>query len=366
MDGLRILAPSFYGMGFVTPRESRHEIVRCPYSAPWRRLWRPLDAIAFGLPERDCHVIHSYNRIPLTRKPWVVASESWFPRTLTQRDFGLRRALLRRLARENCKRVLPLSDYARNVFTLFNEGMPELAAVLAKTEIVYPNVPLRADRPKTFAEGPLKVLFVGNDFAQKGGVAAVRLAGSAKTTGLPIEVHIVSALRYGKSVFADCPKPGVYDKDVELLKLDNVVLHGTQPNDRVIELMKECHFLLLTSLDDTFGFSVIEAMSVGTPAIVSNVCALPELVRSGDNGAVIELPLDRYRKWTQLKLRQWPVLNEAYDLFAANALEFLTALSSEPSRYEALSAGAIGQIREHHDAVKVGARLDAIYEEAAA
>jgi glycosyltransferase involved in cell wall biosynthesis len=321
--------------------------------------------MALGLPAAGIDVFHTYNRIPLTRKPWVVASESWLPRTLNKRDLGLRGFLLKRLARSNCKRILPLSDYARNVFALFNEGSPELQAALAKTQIVYPNVPLRAERPKTFNGGKLKVLFVGNDFAQKGGVAAVRLARSAKAAGLDLEMHVVSALRYGEKVFADSPRAGVYDADVELLKEDNVIHHGTLPNDRVIELMGQSHFLLLTSLDDTFGFSVIEAMSVGTPAIVSNVCALPELVRHGENGAVIELPLDRYRKWTQLESRQWPVLNDAYDLFAQKGLEFLTEIASSPSRYEALSAGAIDQIRNHHESVKAGARLDAIYEEAA-
>ena len=166
---LRVLSPDYYGVAFVTPRESKHEIVRRPYRAPWRRLWRPLDAVAFGLRDAGCDVVHSYNRIPLTDKPWIVTFESWMPRTLSDRDLGLRRFLMRRLSQDNCRRVVAMSDYALNVFTRFNEGSPYLAAVLGKTEIVYPNVPLQGTEPKPLGRGPIRVLFVGNDFARKGG-----------------------------------------------------------------------------------------------------------------------------------------------------------------------------------------------------
>lgn len=243
---------------------------------------------------------------------------------------------------------------------------PELDAALAKTEIVYPSVPLQATEPKTYAGGPLRVLFVGNDFAQKGGVAAVRLAKMARKEGVEVEVDVVSALRYGRQVFADCPDRGVYDADLELLKAPNVRYHGSLPNSDVLKLMAASHFLLLTSLDDTFGFSVIEAMSVGTPALVSNVCALPELVSHGENGAVVELPLDRYRKWHCLEVRGWGGLDFTYRLLAEKTYCFLKQVMDNPSSYEELSAGAIRRIKDNHDADKVGARLDAIYEEAVA
>jgi glycosyltransferase involved in cell wall biosynthesis len=398
---LRVLTPAYYGMAFVTPRQSRHELVRRPYKAPWRRLWRPLDAMAIGLRAGDCDVVHSYNRIPLTRKPFIVTFESWFPRTLAYgsalfaetsmgvptpgkeppqsldpgrdrraslnapSDFGLRRFLMARLARPECRRVVAMSDYAKNVLTLLNADSPHLEAVLRKSEIVYPNVPLRADGPKTLRGGPLRILFVGNDFAQKGGVAAVRLAHLARNEGVPVEVHVVSAMRYGKTVFADCPTPGAYDDDLELLQGENVRVHGALPNEEVLALMRSSDFLLLTSLDDTFGFSVIEAMSVGTPAIVSNVCALPELVQTGVNGCVVELPLDRFRKWTELRKRDWASLSAAYGLFAQRSLGFLRSVADNPSTYEHLSAGACDQIRGKHDADTVGTRLDDIYEEAA-
>lgn len=363
---LRVLTPNYYGMGFVTPRLSRHEIVTCPYKAPWRRVWRPLDAVAFGLPAGNCDVVHSYNRIPLTRKPWVLTFESWLPRTLSKPDLGLRRFLMRRLAGRQCRRILAMSDYAKNVFATFNEGSPHLTAALEKTEIVYPSVTLRADAPKSLSDGPIKVLFVGNDFAQKGGVAAVRLARLARGAGVPVEAHIVSAMRYGKSVFADCPEPGAYDSDIELLHGENVEMHGVLPNEDVLALMKACDFLMLTSLDDTFGFSVLEAMSVGTPAIVSNVCALPELVKIDENGIVVALPLDRYRKWTELKSREWAALNSTYDLFAEQALAALVAIVDHPQRYVEMSKAACERVRVHHEAGTVGARLDRIYEEAAA
>ena len=46
-------------------------------------------------------------------------------------------------------------------------------------------------------------------------------------------------------------------------------------------------FVLVPPKVEGFGFAVLEALSFGIPTIVSNVCALPELVSDGKTGYVV-------------------------------------------------------------------------------
>ena len=47
-------------------------------------------------------------------------------------------------------------------------------------------------------------------------------------------------------------------------------------------------FVLVPPKVEGFGFSVLEAISFGIPVVVSNVCALPELVENGKTGFVVK------------------------------------------------------------------------------
>lgn len=62
---------------------------------------------------------------------------------------------------------------------------------------------------------------------------------------------------------------------------------GQVTRDLVASIMSESKLLVVPSeWHETFGLVVIEAMSLGTPAIVSNLGALPEIVDDGVNGMI--------------------------------------------------------------------------------
>jgi glycosyltransferase involved in cell wall biosynthesis len=54
---------------------------------------------------------------------------------------------------------------------------------------------------------------------------------------------------------------------------------------------------LLPTFADTFGFSAIEAMAQGTPVIGTRICALPEFIRDGNNGILLDLETTAIGEW---------------------------------------------------------------------
>lgn len=65
---------------------------------------------------------------------------------------------------------------------------------------------------------------------------------------------------------------------------ENISLLGRISNKKVREYLAAADGLLLNSGYEGFPHVVLEAFMEGTPALVSDVCGNPELVRDGDNG----------------------------------------------------------------------------------
>ncbi|MBE2317979.1 glycosyltransferase family 4 protein [Solirubrobacter sp. CPCC 204708] len=106
-----------------------------------------------------------------------------------------------------------------------------------------------------------RVLFVGGNFARKGGETLLRAVD-----GLDVDVHIVTqsqvAPRAGVTVHNDV-RPG------------SAVLH---------ELYADCDLFVLPTAADASPHVVLEAMAVGLPVVSTRVGAIPEMVADGETG----------------------------------------------------------------------------------
>ncbi|MEC4816550.1 MAG: glycosyltransferase, partial [Scytonema sp. PMC 1069.18] len=192
--------------------------------------------------------------------------------------------------------------------------------------------------------------------------------------GLPLQIYIISALKHGLGVPTDFPDQTKYEDDLKLLDLDNVVYHSSLPNDKVLELLLQSDFHLLATLHDTYGYSVTESLSLGTPVISTNVCALPESVRHGDNGYVLQLELNKLRHWKNWLHEElntdkyWDILNNTYEYLANQALQLIMEFFERTDRgehYESLSAGALAQALNFNNAEKQNQLFDQLYAEVA-
>ena len=349
-------------------RESSHEIIDA-LPIPLGKIWKPLDSIDARINSSiDYQLIHSFNRIPYTSKPWIVTFESLLPRIFKNGADVLKKSLIERLGLENCKRIIAISKYAKNVFVQQNKDIDRelLELILNKVEIIHPNIVVKSHTPKKYKRGEtLHLVFIGNNFARKGGFVVLRLADEAKKRGLPIIFHLVSALNYGSHVHTDHLDKWRYEKDLKLLDLSNVIFHKTIANQEVIQLLSESHFQMMPTLHDTYGFSIIEGFSVATPAITTNVCALPEIVHPSNNGYLLNLEVNKQNCWDSMYQRDsqeyWDRLNSTFNNLVDQALILLQEFLDRPECYEQLSAGTIAQAERVHNSEKTSKLLDNLY-----
>ncbi len=90
--------------------------------------------------------------------------------------------------------------------------------------------------------------------------------------------------------------------------LPNVHFEGRLDGPQVAALFRGARAVVVPSLVyETFGYVVLEAFAEGTPVVVRNLGALPELVRESDGGLVFDSPdtliesLDRITRDTDLR-----------------------------------------------------------------
>lgn len=300
-DSLRILAPTRYPWRFNGPRHSGHDITNKDF-IPFNKISNKIEGITafLGNPFSRYDLIHAFNRIPLTGDPFIIGFESHLPRGFGVEDTSYFRWMRRRLASDACKGIIAISDYARHHFVLQHQRAPEFDALMGKLITRYPNLPVHSQTSVPPMMEPLKLLFVGNHFARKGGLVCLVLAQMAKDKGLPIDVEVISNLEVGALSWTDPCNSAYFDRYWPMLNLSNVTLYKGLPNDEVLKKTKGAHFMMLPTFGDTFGYSAIEAMANGTPVIATNQAALPEFIEHGVDGLIYDVPLNEKREWVHL------------------------------------------------------------------
>jgi glycosyltransferase involved in cell wall biosynthesis len=373
MRTLSILAPTRYPWRFNSPRESRHAISIRNF-IPVNKVSRAAEGLTIfnPFPPRRFDLVHAFNRIPLGPTPFVIGFESHLPRA-----FGFEQGFIFRhsaslLAGDRCRRIVAISEYAKRQFLRQHRGSAACEALQSKLEVRYPNLPVPAELPAfaPAADGRIRLLFVGNHFARKGGCVALRMAELAARNNLPIDVEIVSAFEVGAVSWVDPLDPSFFERDRVLpTVLGNVTHHPALPNARVIEMVKRADFVLLPTFSDTFGYSAIEAMAQGTPVIATDQGALPEFI-DDQNGILLGLDRDEVGEWKHIGRKDRDseayatMFREETNRLAEEALARVEAAMADRAGYLAMRAAAHAKARALFDAGDATTYWDELYEQA--
>lgn len=333
--------------------------------APWAT-WT--DAMTF-VPEPGFDAVHSWNAVPvLTRRPYIVTFEDFMPRTPEDRRIPwLEKTLSRNMAGSRCIRLIATSDYAVRQFHHQHRDNPDLPALAAKLERIYPVVPPRRTSPKSRSDG-LRLLFVGRDFMRKGGPVLLRAHARLRAAGIPVETTIVSSLDWRPTDYVGPPDHSYVQEALRGLDQEGIVHHRSLNTAAVRDLMDATDYFVFPTFHDTFGFVAIEALAGGTPVIASDTCVQPEIITPGENGHLLPFQNDAVvGKWSWLYKQADRGYLDAYDQATATMADALVERVSstweDRAAYEALSAGAIAvaNTRFHPDAAR--ARLETLYEQ---
>ncbi|WFP76501.1 glycosyltransferase family 4 protein [Mesorhizobium sp. WSM4906] len=288
-----------YPTSFVTPRSSRHTILRKRF-LPLNFVSSKLEGVTLIEPDRSVALVHAFNRIPLNSSRFIISFESHLPRQFALRKKGAMAKYMRsRIASPSCRRIIALSHFARRCFLDQHADNPHVGVLTDKLMVRHPNVivPAVEDAMADNDAEELVLTFVGAHFGRKGGCVAVKIAEKAIERNLPIRVNVISSLQVGGPIWTDPTSPGFFDRYIRLLALKNVHHHGVLPNHAVRQLLRNSHFGILATFGDTFGYSALESMSEHTPVLGTRVCALPEFLEDGVNGISLPVKLNDVGDW---------------------------------------------------------------------
>lgn len=303
-------------------------------------------------------MIHSCER--LIRKsplPYVVDLEHaalfvLYQQAALERPWA-RARLERALCDDRLRYLLPWSDAARRS-VLASVSPTTATAIEPKLRVISPAIRLAASRPRTRTSGePLRVLFVGTKFYEKGGVEAVRAMREA---------------RKNHAVTLDIVTYAPAEWRTRLQEEPGVTLHTPGGTDLVQRLYAETDILLFPSHMDTFGYVVLEAMAHGMPVLASDHLALTESVHDHRSGLLFPAESMLYRADTQLAFRHvlppprryLQALRDPSERYVTGIADAIARIASEPDLYNTLAAGAFESVRS--GSLSLDRRRDALAE----
>lgn len=345
---------------------------------PWKYLRSDprLEHTYAFLPFPRCDLYHLWNGILLNRRPFVTSFESYLPRVFHGRcDFHYRVAM-RRLQSPDCRRLLAMSDFARRFFCWQHRN--EIDDSLASKIEVFAGgvsvpdhaIDLRLEALAASGSGPFRCCFVGHEFFRKGGYPVVQAFARLAKSHPDVRLVVVSRVEANDYASRE-PHERTAEMRDTLRTAPWVEWHESLPHAEVLRLMTTCRLGLLPTLDDTFGWSALEAMSRGLPVISTNVCALPEIIRDGHNGCLISLERGDNGRWSGLALAAGnaearAARDAAYRQIEEGIVAVVERLIARPDEIERMSHNAVAHVRERHDPGLRAQRLAAIYREAVA
>ena len=270
-------------------------------------------------------LVHTFNHIPASAHPFVVSFEREIPRLFGSIPDWQKERALDMLESSRCRAILALSEIAAgNARRDFEAAGRHEAA--KKVSVFRGRVEPTLSSEKEKTDGPLRFLFVGGDGIRKGLLPTLRALTKTHNAGGDIRLTVVSSLPAQTYVTGERVHDVVSLK-AEMSSADWVSYEAFAGPVRVREMMRTHDVFVMPTLDDSLGWTFIEAALDGCPAIGTSIYAVPELIDDGKTGRVIPLPLDENGLWTGMtatgpeQLRQWDDANARIE---AAIFEFAT------------------------------------------
>jgi len=244
-------------------------------------------------------LLHTWNSLPICRKPFVVSFECELPRYLGevlpwQISVGMKILRSRR-----CKKILALSEAAKSrLLSEFKKnGYDDLTE---KVDVFRGGVTLPIEPKLDYLfEGALKLLFVGTDAIRKGIVPLFQACEKLIQQGLDIQLTFIGGFNEECYVHGEFI-PDIKAIETQLKESSWVDFMGRVAIEDVLKQMKLHDLLLFPTFDESLGWVPIEAGLLGVPTIATDIFALPELIDHDRTGYLISIDKDENERFNGL------------------------------------------------------------------
>lgn len=268
LDGLRCRT-------IVAPLPTPHEVFR----AAWEQTIVPLSVRRNGL-----DVFHSPNyTLPITLPcPSVVTVHdlAFTDRRFHKARLRLYLTLLTKFSLRRADHIIAVSEYTKSqVETRFPFVTGRISVVYSGLDSTFASAPPTGGNGSSRNGHRPYVLFVGSIEPRKNLPRLIRAFEQAMSaTGLPHDLVLCGPWGW---------KYGAVEEALRRSPLRDRIHHtGYVPSADLPSLYAGADLLAYPSLDEGFGFPVLEAMASGTPVVTSDRSALPEVA----GGAAVTVP----------------------------------------------------------------------------
>jgi glycosyltransferase involved in cell wall biosynthesis len=202
--------------------------------------------------------------------PWIADFESYWQLWLSGRSTKMGKKWVSKiLSRKNCKKIIAWTNMGRDQIIKISPNIQN------KIEVIYPAVPTQK-LLKTIKKRnkEINLLFVARYFYGKGGMHALEAIDELTKRKKNVKGYIISSV----------PKE-VLDKYAKNKKIKFIDI---MPQEKLIsEIYPSSDIYIYPGYSDTFGFSMLEAMSFGIPIITVEGDVKDEIIDEGKTGFII-------------------------------------------------------------------------------
>lgn len=300
-------------------------------------------------------VLHFFNKVSLSKTPWLSTFESFIPRLQSPSE-----KLYRTILDPSCVGLIAISNGACRMEWSRLERFTHLRDdIMKKIQVLHP-----AQRPgiSSIAEKPplaerVKLIMVGHEFFRKGGLETLRAIDRLLQINAPLHLTIISQLKTQDYVSYSGEKELTEAKRIIAKYPGNITYFHTLGNAAVLELFKDSDIALLPTYDDTYGYSVLEAQAYGCPVITTNVVSLPE-INSNAVGWLVDLPITHTGEGDWRTRQGKAHISRAIEDQLVDHLEKIIA---SPDVIRIKGEAALERIRNEHTPASRAAFLETMY-----
>lgn len=241
----------------------------------------------------ECDIYGSMNHFLSVNKPYFISVEN--PTALYHYCLGRKNTLLGRrrlyklINKPQLRALIFWSKACANTFE-------QVCAPISKhciAKVIYPLIPqnkyVTEESLKRKSQNyTLKMLFIaqGRRFASKGALETIESFIALRNKGYHIHLTMITSLHE--------VSPSILKK---IQKTEGVTLFDFQFSYSELEKMyAENNIFIQPTSDDSFGFTILEAMKGGNAIIATSLYAIPELVKENVNGFLTSPHFDYFDK----------------------------------------------------------------------